>query len=73
MNEPDANDDATTDTPSTASTASTASPIDHSVWGDESDIVTLAVRWSAERVVRHTDPLSTARTASELADDAGPT
>lgn len=45
----------------------------HPVWGDESAIVDLAVGWAARRVVRHTDPLSTARSASELAADAGPT
>jgi glutamate/tyrosine decarboxylase-like PLP-dependent enzyme len=45
----------------------------HPVWGDESDVVQLALDWTARRVVRHTDPLSTARPASDLADDAGPT
>lgn len=45
----------------------------HSVWGDESDIVELALDWAAKRVVRHTDPMSTARPASELAADAGRT
>jgi glutamate/tyrosine decarboxylase-like PLP-dependent enzyme len=45
----------------------------HPVWGDESHIVQLAVDWSAQRVVRHTDPLSTARSASDLAAAAGPT
>jgi glutamate/tyrosine decarboxylase-like PLP-dependent enzyme len=45
----------------------------HPVWGDESAIVDLAVGWAARRVVRHTDPLSTARPASELLADAGPT
>ena len=45
----------------------------HPIWGDESEVVRLAVDWSARRVVRHTDPLSTARSASELAADAGPT
>jgi len=45
----------------------------HPIWGDESDVVDLALDWSAKRVVRHTDPLSTARSASELAADAGPT
>lgn len=45
----------------------------HPVWGDESETVQLAVDWSAQRVVRHTDPLSTARTAEELRDAAGPT
>ncbi|MEO6944081.1 MAG: aminotransferase class V-fold PLP-dependent enzyme [Lacisediminihabitans sp.] len=49
-----------------------SSPV-HSVWGDESDIVKLAIDWTAQRVVRHTDPMSTARPASELAADAGPT
>jgi glutamate/tyrosine decarboxylase-like PLP-dependent enzyme len=81
MNEPDANDAARATTPAATgatratrvATNSAATAPDHSVWGDESDIVTLAVQWSAERVVRHTDPLSTARTASELARDAGPT
>ncbi|HEY8912926.1 pyridoxal phosphate-dependent decarboxylase family protein [Lacisediminihabitans sp.] len=43
------------------------------IWGDESAVVELAVDWSARRVVRHTDPLSTARPASALAADAGPT
>jgi glutamate/tyrosine decarboxylase-like PLP-dependent enzyme len=45
----------------------------HPVWGDESHVVQLAADWSARRVVRHTDPLSTARSASELASAAGPT
>ena len=45
----------------------------HPVWGDESEVVQLAVDWSAQRVVRHTDPLSTARTASELSAAAGRT
>ena len=45
----------------------------HPVWGDESHVVQLAVDWSAQRVVRHTDPLSTARSASQLARAAGPT
>jgi glutamate/tyrosine decarboxylase-like PLP-dependent enzyme len=45
----------------------------HSVWGDESDIVKLALDWTARRVVRHTDPMTTARPASELAAAAGRT
>jgi glutamate/tyrosine decarboxylase-like PLP-dependent enzyme len=45
----------------------------HPVWGDESEVVQLAVDWSAQRVVRHTDPLSTARTATELSAAAGTT
>ena len=52
----------------------TPEPIDeHAIWGDESAVVQLAADWSAQRVVRHTDPLSTARAASELAAAAGPT
>jgi glutamate/tyrosine decarboxylase-like PLP-dependent enzyme len=45
----------------------------HAVWGDESATVDLAAAWAARRVVRHTDPLSTARSATDLAADAGPT
>ena len=45
----------------------------HEVWGDESATVDLATGWAARRVVRHTDPLSTARSATDLAADAGPT
>jgi glutamate/tyrosine decarboxylase-like PLP-dependent enzyme len=45
----------------------------HAVWGDESEVVRLAVDWSAKRLMRDTDPHSTARTASELAAAAGPT
>ena len=45
----------------------------HPIWGDESALVQLAVDWAAQRVVRHTDPLSTARPASELAAVAGQT
>ncbi len=43
----------------------------HPIWGDESALVEIAVNWAAQRVVRHTDPLSTARPASELATAAG--
>lgn len=46
---------------------------DHAVWGDESEVVRLAVEWSAKRVVRATDPLATAKTPAELAALAGPT
>jgi len=45
----------------------------HAVWGDESEVVQRALDWTARRVVRHTDPLSTARSSSALAADAGPT
>lgn len=43
------------------------------VWGDEAATVTLAADWAARRLVRKTDPQSTARSASELAAAAGPT
>ena len=45
----------------------------HAVWGDESEVVQLALDWTASRVVRHTDPLTTARSSSALAELAGPT
>ena len=45
----------------------------HVVWGDESDVVQLALDWTAGRVVRRTDPHSTARPAPALAADAGAT
>ncbi len=48
-------------------------PSEHAIWGDESEVVQLALDWTAQRVVRHTDPLTTARSASELAAAAGPT
>ncbi len=43
----------------------------HPVWGDESDGVQRALDWTAQRVVRHTDPLTTARPATDLAAAAG--
>ena len=45
----------------------------HAIWGDESEVVQLAIDWTTQRVVRHTDPLSTARSATELAAAAGKT
>jgi len=42
-------------------------------WGDESQVVDAVVRWAARRVVRPSDPKSTARPASELAAAAGRT
>lgn len=45
----------------------------HAIWGNESEVVQLAIDWTAQRVVRHTDPLSTARSATELAAAAGKT
>lgn len=46
---------------------------EHAIWGDESEVVQRAIDWTAQRVVRHTDPLTTARSATELATAAGPT
>jgi glutamate/tyrosine decarboxylase-like PLP-dependent enzyme len=42
-------------------------------WGDERPAVEGVLRWVADRVTRASDPKSTARPASELAADAGPT
>ena len=46
-----------------------ASPI----WGDETPVVEAAIEWVRQRVVRPSDPKSTARPAAELAAAAGPT
>ncbi len=43
------------------------------VWGDESEVVRLALEFTGQRVLRHGDPHNTARTTSELAAAAGPT
>jgi glutamate/tyrosine decarboxylase-like PLP-dependent enzyme len=43
------------------------------IWGDESEVVAAALGWAAGRVVRPSDPKSTARPASELAAMAGET
>ncbi|MGV8876670.1 MAG: pyridoxal phosphate-dependent decarboxylase family protein [Rhodoglobus sp.] len=43
----------------------------HAVWGDETEVVQLALDWTAKRMVRETDPLSTARPATELAAAIG--
>lgn len=43
------------------------------VWGDEYRVVREAMDWAARRVVRDTDPKSTARSAGELRQAAGPT
>jgi len=45
----------------------------HSVWGDESDVVRLALEWAARRVVRPSDPKTTAHPAAELRAAAGQT
>ena len=45
----------------------------HDVWGDETEVVRLALEWAARRVVRPTDPKSTAHPASELRAAAGRT
>ncbi len=44
-----------------------------SPWGDERDVVSAAVAWAAQRVLRPSDPRTTARPASELAAAAGKT
>ena len=46
---------------------------DPSVWGDETAVVDEAIEWVRARVVRATDPKSTARPASDLARSAGST
>jgi glutamate/tyrosine decarboxylase-like PLP-dependent enzyme len=43
------------------------------VWGDEYRVVREAVDWAARRVVRHTDPKTTARSAAELRQAVGQT
>ncbi|MGZ0213257.1 MAG: pyridoxal phosphate-dependent decarboxylase family protein [Actinomycetales bacterium] len=43
----------------------------HAVWGDETEVVQLALDWTSKRMVRETDPFSTARPAADLAAAAG--
>ena len=43
------------------------------IWGDETEVVTATMDWAANRVVRHTDPKTTARRSSELAAAVGKT
>ena len=43
------------------------------VWGDEYRVVREAMDWAARRVVRETDPKTTAHSAGELRQAAGPT
>lgn len=43
------------------------------VWGDETEIAAAAVALAARRITRASDPKTTARPASELAAEAGPT
>ncbi len=43
------------------------------MWGDETAVVNEALEWVRGRVIRPTDPKSTARTAADLAEAAGPT
>ena len=43
------------------------------VWGDEYRVVREAMDWAEARVVRETDPKTTARSADELRQAAGPT
>ncbi|MGJ9422032.1 pyridoxal phosphate-dependent decarboxylase family protein [Aeromicrobium sp. CF3.5] len=42
-------------------------------WGDESASVREALAWAVARMARESDPRTTARSASDLATDAGPT
>lgn len=49
-----------------------AAPLEH-VWGDESDAVLRAISWATGRVVRSSDPKSTARGADDLSRAAGST
>ena len=48
-------------------------PSQHSVWGDETEVVRLALDWAARRVVRPIDPKTTAHPAAELRAAAGRT
>ena len=43
----------------------------HAVWGDETEVVQLALDWTSKRMVRETDPFSTARPAADLAAAVG--
>jgi glutamate/tyrosine decarboxylase-like PLP-dependent enzyme len=43
------------------------------IWGDESEIIALALEYTSKRVTRHGDPHTTARPASELRAEAGAT
>ncbi len=45
----------------------------HEVWGDETELVRVALEWAGQRVARPTDSKTTARPASELAAAAGRT
>ena len=45
----------------------------HAVWGDEAEVVRLALEWTAQRVVRNADPWTTAHPETELAAAAGKT
>jgi glutamate/tyrosine decarboxylase-like PLP-dependent enzyme len=43
------------------------------IWGDEGPVVEAVLAWAGRRVVRSTDPHTTARPARELAEATGPT
>ena len=47
--------------------------VHHPVWGDEGTTAGVVLDWASNRVVRPTDPKTTARTATELSADAGVT
>ncbi|HVQ19093.1 MAG TPA: aminotransferase class V-fold PLP-dependent enzyme [Actinomycetes bacterium] len=48
-------------------------PVAPGVWGDEYRVVRAAMDWAEARVVRETDPKTTARSAEELREAAGQT
>ncbi len=50
-----------------------ALPPAESVWGDETAVAREVLRWASARVVSPSDPKTTARPASSLAADTGPT
>ncbi|MFV0464382.1 MAG: pyridoxal phosphate-dependent decarboxylase family protein [Nostocoides sp.] len=50
-----------------------STPTSHPIWGDESLTAYEVVGWANSRVVSPSDPKSTARAASELTAQAGPT
>jgi glutamate/tyrosine decarboxylase-like PLP-dependent enzyme len=64
---------ASTGAATAATTAARPAPARASVWGDETAVVNEALEWVRGRVIRPTDPKSTARSAAELAVAAGPT
>ena len=62
-----------TTTPPTTTPPGPVAPGRPSVWGDETAVVDEAIEWVRRRVIRPSDPKSTARSAADLAAAAGPT